>query len=143
MDSNLGLIVLAIACGSIGTLLLISRISGWASLAERYQYSDLFDGKRWWFQSAQMRWLMGYNNCLIVGANRKGLYLGVIWPFRIGHPPLLIPWNDIAISTKRLLGFRSMDLRFRYSPAVPFRISERLGRKLAEVAGPSWPGLIQ
>jgi hypothetical protein len=30
---------------------------------------------------------------LIVGA--EGLFLARAWPFRFGHPPLLIPWGEV------------------------------------------------
>jgi hypothetical protein len=70
---------------------LIGRISGWGTLATFYRFSESFMGECWRFQSAEMRWKGGYNNCLTIGANESGLYLSVFFLFRLGHPQLFIP----------------------------------------------------
>ena len=44
--------------------LVVSWWSGWAILARDFRLRNSFIGPRWRFQSAQMRWLCGYHNCL-------------------------------------------------------------------------------
>jgi hypothetical protein len=119
---------------------LIARVGGWSILSTFYRSPGPFLGKSWRFQSAQTRWSMGYNNCLTIGANSQGLYLSILFLFRTGHPPLFIPWTDISIHSKTGRFSRSVEFRFVQAPAIPFRVSELLGRKIAEAAGTAWPG---
>ncbi len=116
-----------------------SHLGGWASLARNYSYPDKFSGDRWRFQSAQMRWFMGYNNCLTIGANAEGLYLSILFPFRFAHPPLFIPWREISVIPRKILWIRFVELRLGRELAMPLRIRERLAQKLKNAAGASWP----
>ena len=45
-----------------------------------------------------------YNGVLRIAHDGSGLHLAVLFPFRIGHPPLFIPWSSIgpAIRTKEV-----------------------------------------
>ena len=61
----------------IGILFVIARLGGRATLATFYRLSGSFSGGCWRFQSGEMRWKLGYNNCLTVGVNPAGLYLSV------------------------------------------------------------------
>ena len=118
---------------------LLSHLGGWAALARQYGYSGEFVGERWKRQSGQMRYLMGYNNCLILGANREGLYISVAVPFLLGHPPLFIPWGEISVTREKVLWFKRAQLSLGRETPVPFQISERLADKLKASAGQSWP----
>jgi len=72
-----------------------------------------------------------------MGAGPWGLHLSVLFPFRPGHPPLLIPWQDIsAIETKR--GFGGYEMRFRRVPGVAMQVSKDLGDALQAEAGSRW-----
>ncbi|MBI5025298.1 MAG: hypothetical protein HZC12_00935 [Nitrospirae bacterium] len=114
--------------------IVISRVSGWGSLAEIYRYTDPFNGNRWRFQSAGMRWMMSYNNCLTIGSNERGLYLSIFFIFRFGHPPLFIPWNDISITNKKGLLFKYIEFRFRRFPSLFLRINKRVGERIVHSA---------
>jgi hypothetical protein len=118
----------------------IGRISGWSTLANYYRLSGSFIGQCWRFQSAEMRWRVGYNNCLTIGANESGLYLSVFLLFRFGPPNLFIPWVDLSVSLKKGLFRKYMEFQFQQAPNIPFRVAERLGQKIAEGAGKAWPG---
>ncbi len=119
---------------------LIARGGGWSMLAGFYRASGSFLGECWRFQSAQMRWRMGYNNCLTVGSSPEGLYLSMLFLFRAGHPPLFIPWTEISIHSGAGFLSSSVEFRFRQAPTIPFRVSERLSRKIADAARTGWPG---
>ena len=74
---------------------LIARLTGWGALAERFACKQRPRGE--WFRYATVafsRW-SGYNGCVTVCIGETGLYLMVLFPFRPGHPPLLIPWQEI------------------------------------------------
>ena len=75
---------------------LIARLSGWATLAQRYRFSDTFHGRKWRFRSAIFGSSGSYGGVLTVGADSQGLYLAVMPLFRVGHPPLFIPWQDVG-----------------------------------------------
>jgi hypothetical protein len=119
---------------------IVARASGWAALAAAYRLQESFDGQRWHFQTAQMRWATNYGNCLTVGVSPRGLYLAVVFLFRPGHPPLLIPWPDITVYMRERTWFTVVELQFRRVPGIPLRISARLAARLATAAGPWWPG---
>lgn len=110
--------------------LVISRIGGWSALAKRYRLEDSFDGERMRFRSGQMRYAMSYNNCLTIGADRRGLYLAVFFFFRPGHPPLFIPWSEIAVTQKQRYFMNAMELTFSRVPGVYLRLSSATAEKI-------------
>lgn len=113
--------------------ILISRISGWADLAERYSFDGSFEGKRWRFVSARMRWKTGYNNVMTVGSNAKGLYLAMFLLFRPGHRPLFIPWHDITTRTVQGTLMTYTEIRFARVPSLFIRLPRRIAEKVLTV----------
>jgi hypothetical protein len=121
-------------------LWLISLISGWAVLGKRFRHSRHFYDEMWGFRSAKMRFNVHYGNCLSVGADKSGLYLSVFSIFRIGHPPLLIPWTQISVLRGESgLIFKKRELHLGRDESIPFRISKSLALKIQEAAGDAWP----
>jgi hypothetical protein len=107
---------------------LISLIGGWHALSELYAAdAGQFSGKRKYMQSAAMRWNTHYNNVLTIGADARGLYLGVLFLFRIGHPPLYIPWESVVISERRGWIFTYVVFDFKAVPGVRLMVSKKLG----------------
>ena len=126
-------------CLWVAVSFLLSHGSGWAALAREYRTQEPYAGDRWRFQSAQMRWLLNFNHCLTIGANRTGLYLAILSPFRLAHPPLFIPWREISVRPTKLLWLRGVELRLGSELQIPLRIRESLAQKLRASAGTSWP----
>lgn len=118
---------------------IISVVSGWAELARVYRFSGKFEGRRWRFQSGQMRLMMNIHNALTVGANDHGLYLAMFFPFRPGMPSLLIPWADISAQPGKFLFWKYVEFRFRQAPAVYLQVGSALAEQIASLAGPNWP----
>jgi hypothetical protein len=111
---------------------------GWAKLARYYRAWESFDGQRQFFRSAQVG-QSSYRNCLTMGASPRALHLSVFFLFRVGHPPLRIPWGDIsAKDTHGPLG-RSYELHFRLVPGVKMRLPSDIGDELQSGAGSRWP----
>jgi len=106
----------------------IARL-GWTTLATRYRAWDHYDGEMWSFQSAQVG-RGTYRSCLTVGVTPPGLHLSVLFPFRLCHPPLLIPWGDITTTATQWSFGRGYELRFKQVPDVTIRLSGRLGDRL-------------
>ena len=82
---------------------VISIVGGWRQLAKRYRRAGPISGTVWRFQSAAMYRLAesSYGGCLTVAANEEGLGLSVFFPFRVGSPPLFIPWSEMLVSEVR------------------------------------------
>jgi hypothetical protein len=120
---------------------VISHVGGWAALAGEYRSQETFTGTCWSFQSCQMRWMVGYNNCLKVGGDPRGLYMAISFPFvfLIGHPPLFVPWRDISYVRKKILWTQVVEFRLGRDLDIPLRIREPLAEKLRAAAGSSWP----
>lgn len=121
-------------------IFLIGRISGWALLAKRFRSDTRFSGQLWTWQSARFRWGCNFNNCITVGGDPSGLYLSMLFLFRIGSPPLLIPWQEVTIRQRRTtLFFQFVELQLGREEQIPFTIREKLADSLRSAAGSSWP----
>jgi hypothetical protein len=117
----------------LGVTILLSYTSGWAGLAKIYRASKPFHGVRWTPFHAQLgeAGLLGsFGNSLNIGANAEGLHLSVFILFRVNCPALFIPWEDVSIESKKILGFRYKEFRFQQVPSVPLRVSEKQGEKI-------------
>ena len=129
------------AAGWIGTCFLISRMSGWAVLAERYRaVGAAVPAKQRSFRCALMRWNARYGNCLFFAADESGLRLSIIFILRPGHPPLFFPWSEVSVGQTRKFFQNFVELRFQRAPGVPLRITREMASWLAAAAGSSWPG---
>lgn len=115
--------------------LLLSTMGGWRALADPYLARSPFSGKRFHLRSAQFGGYVNYGGCLTLGSGPTGLYLAVLLPFRMGHPPLLVPWSDIAARETRSWLFPTVELRFARVPGASIRLSRRLARALFEASG--------
>ncbi len=121
---------------------LISATGGWRTLARDYRANTAFDGQKRWLKSATMRRWTNYNNCVNIGANKYGLYLSVLPVFRVGHPPLLIPWTDISTeAAKRRLLPDAVKFSFAKQPEVPVILSEKLAAAIFKMRQDSQQGL--
>jgi hypothetical protein len=110
--------------------LILAQLSGWAELARHDRSINPFKGSKWRFRSCKMRLTTHYNGCLTVGASPQGLYLAVLFLFRIGHPPLEIPWQDIQTTAGKTLWWRWTEFRFQQAPSVWIRFYGNLGDEL-------------
>ncbi len=74
--------------------LLLYSISGWARLAERFAAGGEPTGRRFFMQYGVVGTVI-YGSNLTIHTAPNGFYLSVWLPFRIGHPPLFIPWQEV------------------------------------------------
>jgi hypothetical protein len=118
---------------------LIAAVSGWRLLAQVYPLTTPFNGQRWRFRSARMRWATNYSGCLTIGANVRGLYLGVLYVFRIGHPPVFVPWPEVRMTVHKGRIFRYLDFTFARAPGVVVGVDERVARNILQAGRRSPP----
>ncbi|MDF1814542.1 MAG: hypothetical protein P1V20_20215 [Verrucomicrobiales bacterium] len=91
--------------------LLLSGISGWKGLADRYGVAEPVEGEVRRFQSGMIG-VVSYRNTLNVTVSEKGLGLAVLPIFRPGHAPLFIPWEEVASSeVKKIFGIEVVNFR--------------------------------
>ncbi|MDJ0986926.1 MAG: hypothetical protein QNJ26_15410 [Desulfobacterales bacterium] len=126
----------------IGVCTILSAIGGWRMLAGHYRSNSDFDGRKLWFKSAGLRRWTNYNNCITVGANKYGLYMAILPIFRIGHPPLFFPWQDISTEagSRRFFG-NFVKFTFIKQPEVPVLFPERLAARIFKIKEDSLSGL--
>ena len=101
---------------------LIISFGGWNRLAVQFRApADPAgpQGRRFGMQSGKIGWAT-YSNCLTIHASPEGLRIAV-WPiFRIGHPPLFIPWQAIQNPvTRRFLWIETITFEVASLPGYP------------------------
>ena len=128
----------------MGLCVVTALFSGWWTLGRVYRSSRPFTGTLWRRQSVGFRWSTSYGGLVNVGVNSEGLYLSVLLLFRIGHPPLFIPWCDISAESKKswliIVIIDLVVLRCRQATGVPICVTQRLAARIRREAGSAWPG---
>lgn len=92
----------------LGMMFLVAVMSGWRVLAEKYGLPEgerMPEGTTLKWRSAALagRFPTSYKNCLNFTATSSGLGIAPALIFSTGHPPLFIPWADIAMEEKNVL----------------------------------------
>jgi hypothetical protein len=88
-------------------ILSLSVLSGWRGLQRKFRTSDALPRNRKQFVFGALG-AVSYGGCLIVGWAPEGLYLSAIFPLRIFHSKMLIPWPKIKSRTS----YRSLGLQW-------------------------------
>ena len=113
---------------------LISLFSGWFTLSGRFKkQSEPYGETRSagpFFYTVYMRYWGHYSSIIRMTSAEDALYLSILFLFRIGHPPLCIPWKEIQMRRTKFLWFRFVILTLGEQERIPMRISERMARKL-------------
>jgi hypothetical protein len=113
---------------------LISFISGWYTLSERFRKQSEPYGETKsagpFFYTVYMRFWGHYSGVIRMTAAEDALYLSVLFLFRIGHPPLCIPWKEIQFGRTKFFWRQYVVLTLGEQERIPMRISERMARKL-------------
>ncbi|MDJ0928532.1 MAG: hypothetical protein QNJ73_12915 [Gammaproteobacteria bacterium] len=115
-------------------MLLIARVGGWSQLAGYYRATGPGPTQTWGFQSISLRYYTGYNGCITMGTDAAALHLSVWLPFRVGHPNLRIPWEDLhkAATPER---FGVIRLFVTRAPQIPLRLRQGQIERLEAARG--------
>jgi hypothetical protein len=128
--------VVALIAGAIAALLavwatllpLIAWFSGWRRLAEEFRADPKSRG-RIVLASATLRYGAHYGGVILLDASSDGLVLSVRRPFRLAHPPLLIPWAQVAAEPTTVLGlFPATCLKLGGDAQIPLTLYNREAR---------------
>ena len=99
--------------------LLASWLGGWRRLAEHYATDRDFTGtRRARFCTVTLRPRTNYGRCVTIGVEEDGLWFSVLPIFRLGHPPLVIPWSDLKATPKKRWLIDTVELQFAACPKV-------------------------
>lgn len=99
---------------------------GWRPLAARYPADGPATGPSLGLTSGTIG-LANYNGSLRVSVEREGLHLAVMALFRVGHPPMLIPWSEItSVTQKNALWARWYTLRIGTPHVTTVRLPGRI-----------------
>ncbi len=121
----------------------LSIWSGWWQLTNWYRGVLSRVEEKWRFESASMRRMAAYAGYLKFSVGREGLGISILFPFRVGHPPLLIPWSDITTHASESRIIKKVRLEFAKEPNVPLTISLKLARKIRDASSAYWnPNLV-
>jgi hypothetical protein len=113
---------------------VISLMSGWFALSRRFRKQSEPCGETKtagpFFYSIYTRFWGHYSGIIRLTAATEALYLSVLFLFRIGHPPLQIPWNEIMFRKTKYFWRSYIVLTLGSEEQIPMRISERMARNL-------------
>lgn len=79
---------------------LLSQMGGWGRIAARFPGSPNPDGPTFSMQSGRVG-MTNYRSVLTIRPAPDGLHLAIMAIFRVGHPPLFIPWHEIRNARRR------------------------------------------
>jgi hypothetical protein len=69
--------------------------------------------------------------CLTVAGDTKGLFMSMSLPiFRIGHPSLFVPWEDISFRPGKNWMLKCVDMEFKRVSGVTFQMSRKTAMRL-------------
>lgn len=122
------------ACLWISISFVISLCSGWYALATRFaRKSEPYGETRTagpFSYTIYMRFWCHYSSVIRLTAASDGLYPSVMFLFRVGHPPLQIPWSEIRLCRTRWFWRSYVVLTLGNEEQIPMRISGRMARNL-------------
>lgn len=107
---------------------LLSHVGGWNRLGTRFATHQTPHGASFRWQNGSVGFV-SYRNVMRVDAAPDGIFLSMPWLFRVGHPPLFIPWSEVHDATEqRLLWLRLV----RFGVGSPRLARLRLPAKVFE-----------
>ena len=113
---------------------LLSTIGGWGNLAKYYRSHESFNGVKSYMQSLKMG-MVHYGNCITVGLNSSNMFLSVLFPFRIAHRCLIIPYSEIEGCEKNGFIFTYVNLKIK---GTKIRLSKSLADKMVKASNGTW-----
>ena len=113
---------------------LVSFISGWSALSRRFKRQSEPYGETKTagplLYTVYMRWWGHYSSLIRLTAASDALYASVLFLFRIGHPPLRIPWDEIRFGRTKVFFRPFVVLTLGNEEKIPMRIPLRMAHNL-------------
>ena len=78
---------------------ILSLWSGWRRIARKYPYREVAGSRRYTFVRMSLGsglYPAGYGGVVFVRLSPHGIGLSVLFLLRFYHPPIFIPWTEVA-----------------------------------------------
>ncbi len=135
-DASIQLIFLALVItGLVGIAWLISM--KWRKVAAVYPSQSPCSGRRWFFRSGVIAGTK-VGGMLVVGADLRGAYFSMVFPFSLFAPTLMVPWSELSGVERKGILVRFVELKFGRVTELRNEISGRLADKLESSSGGVW-----
>jgi len=118
----------------MSTCWLISRLSGWSSLARSFETDQPAVGETFFPASGRVRLFSSYQNCLKVSVSEEGVRVATVMFFKSGHRPLFFPWESVDRLEQRRNFFGSTSTLLVSARGRTWRIALFGGRLYASLA---------
>jgi hypothetical protein len=119
---------------------LASTLGGWGALAAQYTAPNL-EGDvplaQWRWQTMGMRWA-NYNGVATITLYEEGIHFAVPLLFRPGHPPFLLPWEEMQLRRKKMLFQKYVQVRGERAPSIVVELPQALADKIETAVGKRW-----
>lgn len=103
-----------------GIVMFLSRASGWHGLAQRFSCPVAPAGESFSGQSAMFGFAR-YKSTVTVTIADQGVHLSLFFLFKMGHPPILIPWSEIqSAETSSYLFFKTTRVTLKNGATIDF-----------------------
>jgi hypothetical protein len=125
MMNNTLILIFFIACffgifWPIGCAIL-AKLGGWEAVSKSYPYTgEIPQDNQWSFRSLHIRGIGAYRQAVTVALDTTGIYFEMFLLFRLFHPPIFVPWEDVFISEARIFIFPAIKLSFKKAPNTSF-----------------------
>jgi hypothetical protein len=93
----------------MGVVYLVSRLSGWSSLAKRYPATRPASGQYFGWSSGRISRFSNYNHSINVTISSTGVHLETVFFFKFGHAPVFLPWDAIVAMRHSKILFRHLN----------------------------------
>ena len=114
---------------------------GWRRIAADYPAREWpEEGQDATWQNLDLGISNYYGSGLIFRVTDEGLYARAHWLYRLGHPPLFIPWDEIEEVGVGTLGGREIRTRAGHTLSVADELAAAIGRaSAAQASGEAEP----
>ena len=117
------LLPIFVAAFPLVVIYVLSRVTGWQRLAERYPSQGEPPPPSTRFGYGVFRGWLGYNGALVVGSDAGGLYVGTWWIFSWCHPAFYVPWSEVSEIRREASGWNArVAIRTVGVPEVDFAL---------------------
>ena len=114
--------------------LVITPLYGWRNWARAYPAPSRAPHVRFLMRSGYVG-RARYGSALNLGVSNEGLHLSVPLLFRIGHPPVVVPWSDISVVGKRGSYSTWVEYQFAKVPKSTLRIRKDVAEAISRASG--------
>ncbi|MAX25005.1 MAG: hypothetical protein CMJ19_10920 [Phycisphaeraceae bacterium] len=120
---------------------VIAKVFGWQKIARIYPMTHKIPNEKTvGMQSLRIGYFSQYNNAITYGFSDQGLSLQVLSIFRLGHPPIFIPWEDLLAQETRIFKtFPMVRLVLIKDPNRKLFLRPKQVERFAKLAGDYWP----